>query len=55
MSTCACGMPLAGWGPGVGVDLLLCQEHEYAQRSQVPGQVLYRAPNKGKVLHDALR
>jgi uncharacterized protein len=40
--------------PGVGVDLLLYQEHEYAQRSQVPGHVLYRARNEGKVLHDAL-
>lgn len=40
--------------PGIGVDLLL-QEHEYAQRSQVPGHVLYRARNQGKVLHDGLR
>ena len=48
MNTCACGMPL------VGVDLLLYQEHEYDQRSQVPGHVLYRARNEGKVLHDAL-
>ena len=41
--------------PSVGVDLLLCHEHEYAQRSQVPGHVLYRARNEGKVLHDGLR
>jgi len=41
--------------PGVGVDLLLYQEHEYIQRSQVPGHVLYRARSEGKVLHDALR
>ena len=41
--------------PGVGVDLLLYQEHEYVQRSQVPGHVLYRAWHEGKVLHDALR
>jgi predicted nucleotidyltransferase len=40
--------------PGVGIDLLLYQEHEYAQRSQVPGHVLYRARNEGKVLHDTL-
>ena len=40
--------------PGIGVDLLLYQEHEYTQRSQVPGHVLYRARNEGKVLHDAL-
>jgi predicted nucleotidyltransferase len=40
--------------PGVGVDLLLYREHEYAQRSQVPGHVLYRARNEGKVLHDTL-
>jgi uncharacterized protein len=40
--------------PGVGVDLLLYQEHEYAQRSQVLGHVLYRARHEGKVLHDAL-
>ncbi|MGH6635429.1 MAG: nucleotidyltransferase domain-containing protein [Gammaproteobacteria bacterium] len=39
--------------PGIGVDLLLYQEYEYAQRSQVPGHVLYRARNEGKVLYDA--
>jgi predicted nucleotidyltransferase len=40
--------------PGVSVDLLLYQEHEYAQRSQVPGHVLYRTRKEGKVLHDTL-
>ncbi len=40
--------------PAVGVDLLLYEEHEYLQRSQAPGHVLYRAKNEGKVLHDAL-
>lgn len=40
--------------PGVGVDLLLYREHEYAERSQVPGHVLYRARKEGKVLYDAL-
>lgn len=42
-------------GPGVGVDLLLCQESEYARRSLVPGTILYRARTEGKVLHDTLR
>ncbi|MGQ0592177.1 MAG: nucleotidyltransferase domain-containing protein [Gammaproteobacteria bacterium] len=40
--------------PGVGVDLLLYREHEYAERSQVPGHVLHRARKEGKVLYDAL-
>lgn len=41
--------------PGVGIDLLVYQEHEYAQRSKVPSHVvLYRARHEGKVLHDAL-
>lgn len=40
--------------PGVGLDLLLYREHEFAQRSQVPGHVLYRARREGRVLHDSL-
>lgn len=39
---------------GVGVDLLLCAEGEFARRSQVPGHVFHRARNEGKVFHDAL-
>lgn len=40
--------------PGVGVDLLVYREGEYTRRSQVPGHVLYRARNEGKVFHDSL-
>lgn len=40
--------------PGVGVDLLLYQESEYAQRSQVPGTLLFEARQEGKILYDAL-
>jgi predicted nucleotidyltransferase len=41
-------------GPGIGVDLLLCQESEYARRSLVPGTVLYQARTEGKVVYDGL-
>jgi predicted nucleotidyltransferase len=41
--------------PGIGVDLLICQADDYAQRSLVPGTVFYRARTEGKVLYDALR
>ncbi|HET6719960.1 MAG TPA: nucleotidyltransferase domain-containing protein [Rhodocyclaceae bacterium] len=37
---------------GVGVDLLLFSEEEFARRSQVPGTVPYWAAREGKVIHD---
>lgn len=40
--------------PGVGVDLLLCDEGDFIRRSQVPGHVYQRARTEGKVFHDAL-
>jgi len=40
--------------PGVGVDLLLCDEGDFIRRSQVPGHVFQRARIEGKVFHDAL-
>lgn len=40
--------------PGIGIDLLLCEEREYLRRSQVPGSLWYRARLEGKVLHDSL-
>lgn len=40
--------------PGVGVDLLIYPLSEYERRSQVPGTILYRARQEGKILHDAL-
>lgn len=40
--------------PGIGADLLLYPQEEFERRSQVPGTVLFRARQEGKVLHDAL-
>jgi uncharacterized protein len=36
---------------GVGVDLLLISQSEFARRSQVPGTLAYRARTEGRVLH----
>ena len=41
-------------GPGIGVDLLLCDENEFASRRQVVGSVWHRASAEGVVLHDGL-
>jgi uncharacterized protein len=40
--------------PGVGVDLLIYPLSEFERRSQVPGTLLYRARQEGRVLHDSL-
>lgn len=39
--------------PGVGIDLLLCSEDEFARRSQVPGTVFYWAQKEGRVVYDS--
>ena len=38
---------------GMGVDLLLYSEAEFARRSQVPGTVPYWAKKEGRVLYDS--
>lgn len=37
---------------GVGVDLLLFSEEEFARRSSVPGTLPYWASREGKVVHE---
>ena len=43
-----------GW-VGVGVDILVYSEDEYASRSSVPGTVLHQARTEGKVVYDRSR
>lgn len=43
-----------GW-VGVGVDILVYSETEFARRSTVPGTVLHQALTEGKVIYDASR
>lgn len=38
---------------GVGVDVLVISNEEFARRSQVPGTIPYWAAKEGKLLHDA--
>ncbi len=38
----------------IGVDLLIYPLSEFERRSQVPGTILFRARQEGRVLHDAL-
>jgi predicted nucleotidyltransferase len=45
---------LGAVAPGVGVDLLIYPLSEFERRSQVPGTVLFRARQEGRVLHDSL-
>ncbi len=40
--------------PGIGVDLLIYPLSEFERRSQVPGTLLHRARQEGRVLHDSL-
>jgi predicted nucleotidyltransferase len=40
-----------GW-VGVGVDILVYSEEEYASRSSVPGTVLHQARTEGEVVYD---
>jgi predicted nucleotidyltransferase len=40
-----------GW-VGVGVDILVYSEHEFARRSRVPGTVLHQALTEGKVVYE---
>lgn len=39
---------------GTGVDVLMYSESEASRRRQVPGTLLHRAFNEGRVLHDTL-
>ena len=39
--------------PGVGVDLLLCSEAEFAGRSLVPGTACYWAKKEGRVVYES--
>jgi len=39
---------------GIGVDLLIYPLSEFERRSQVPGTILFRARQEGRVLHDSL-
>lgn len=43
-----------GW-VGVGVDILVYSEADFARRSTVPGTVLHQALIEGKVVYDASR
>ncbi|MCK0507084.1 nucleotidyltransferase domain-containing protein [Aromatoleum anaerobium] len=38
---------------GVGVDVLIFSQEEFARRSQVPGTLPYWAAREGKLLYDA--
>lgn len=40
-------------GVGIGVDILVYSEDEFARRGQVPGTVIYWALREGRVLYDA--
>lgn len=41
--------------PGVGVDLLLCSEEDFARRSQVPGTAYYWAKKEGRIAYESER
>ncbi|MDP2823607.1 MAG: nucleotidyltransferase domain-containing protein [Sulfuritalea sp.] len=43
-----------GW-VGIGVDILVYSEPEFARRSTVPGTVLHQALTEGKVVYDRSR
>jgi predicted nucleotidyltransferase len=40
-----------GW-VGIGVDILVYSEHEFARRSAVPGTVLHQALTEGRVVYE---